>query len=144
MRKENLTWIQQYDLILGEEPMRRITIPSLIQKWVLTSTAKHQYFKFSDSKKDLKKKQKQKQTITHGWHILSGTLSNRLHRIIPMYPSNKTAVIPESLKVSSQKKVQKQFSRGALRKGCSENMQQIYRRTPMLESDFNKVAEQPY
>ena len=54
-----------------------------------------------------KKKPKQKQTKTHGWHILSGSLSNWLPRIIPMYPSNKTAVIPESLKVSSQKKVQK-------------------------------------
>ena len=29
------------------------------------------------------------------------------------------------------KGIQKQPSRGALRKRCSENMQQIYRRTPM-------------
>ena len=27
-------------------------------------------------------------------------------------------------------------------KGCSENMQQMYRRTPMPKCDFNKVGEQ--
>ena len=37
---------------------------------------------------------------------------------------------------------QKQPFRGVLSKRCSENMQQIYRRTPMLKCDFNKVAEQ--
>ena len=36
---------------------------------------------------------------------------------------------------------QKQPSRGILRKKCSENMQQIYRRTPMPKYDFNKVAK---
>ena len=36
--------------------------------------------------------------------------------------------------------VQKQPFRGVLRKRCSENMQQIYRRTTMLKCDFNKVA----
>ena len=36
---------------------------------------------------------------------------------------------------------QKQPSRGVLRKRCSKNMQQTYRRAPMLECDFNKVAE---
>ena len=35
--------------------------------------------------------------------------------------------------------LQKQPLRGAPRKRCSENMQQIYR-TPMLKCDFNKVA----
>ena len=35
---------------------------------------------------------------------------------------------------------QKQPSRGVLRKRCSENMQQIYRITPMPKCDFNKVA----
>ena len=37
---------------------------------------------------------------------------------------------------------QKQRSRGILSKRCSENMQQIYRRTPMPKCDFNKVALQ--
>ena len=35
---------------------------------------------------------------------------------------------------------QKQPPRGVLRKRCSENMQQIYRRTPKPKCDFNKVA----
>ena len=36
--------------------------------------------------------------------------------------------------------VQKQPSRGVPEKRCFENMQQIYKRRPMLKSDFNKVA----
>ena len=31
-----------------------------------------------------------------------------------------------------------------LKKGCNENMQQIYWRTPMSNCDFNKVALQLY
>ena len=40
--------------------------------------------------------------------------------------------------------VQKQPVRGILRKSYSENMQQIYRRTPMPKCDFNRVAKQLY
>ena len=40
--------------------------------------------------------------------------------------------------------VQKQPSRGAVKKRCFENMQQIYRITPMPKCDFNKVAKQVY
>ena len=40
--------------------------------------------------------------------------------------------------------VQKQPSRGALKKKCSENTQQIYGRTDMPKCDFNKVALQIY
>ena len=32
--------------------------------------------------------------------------------------------------------------RGVLKKRCSENIQQMYRRTPMPKCDFNKVAKQ--
>ena len=39
---------------------------------------------------------------------------------------------------------QKQPSRGFLIKRYSENMQQIYRRTPTPKCDFNKVALQLY
>ena len=35
---------------------------------------------------------------------------------------------------------QEQPPRGVLSRRCSENMQQIYRRTPMLKCDFNKNA----
>ena len=38
--------------------------------------------------------------------------------------------------------IQKQPSRSVLRKKCSENIQQFYRRTPMLKCDFNKVTFQ--
>ena len=39
---------------------------------------------------------------------------------------------------------QKQPSRGVLKKRCSENMQQIYMRTPMPKCNFSKVAKQLY
>ena len=37
-------------------------------------------------------------------------------------------------------KCQKQPFRGVLSKGCSENMQQIYRRTPIPKCYFNKLT----
>ena len=40
--------------------------------------------------------------------------------------------------------IQKQSSRGVSRKRCSENMQQLYRRTPMPKCDLNKVVLQLY
>ena len=40
--------------------------------------------------------------------------------------------------------LQKQPFRGVLVERCSENMQQIYRRTPMPKCDFNKTAKQLY
>ena len=40
--------------------------------------------------------------------------------------------------------LQKQPPRSVLRKRCSENMRQIYRRIPMPKCDFNKVALQLY
>ena len=39
------------------------------------------------------------------------------------------------------KETQKQPSRGVLRKRCSENMQQIYSRTPILKCDFTFTEE---
>ena len=36
---------------------------------------------------------------------------------------------------------QKQPFKGVLRKRCSENLQQIYRKTPMLKYDSNKTAQ---
>ena len=44
----------------------------------------------------------------------------------------------------SQGYIGKQPSSVVLRKRCFENMQQIYRETPMLKRDFNKVAKQLY
>ena len=42
------------------------------------------------------------------------------------------------------KEQQKQLPRGVPRKRCLENMQQIYRRTPMPKYDYSKVALQLY
>ena len=50
--------------------------------------------------------------------------------------SNKT---PRAYKCSNLK-IQKKSPRGVLRKRCSENMQQIYKRAPMPKSDFNKSS----
>ena len=38
--------------------------------------------------------------------------------------------------------MQKQPSRGALSEKCSENMQRMYRRTPIPKFNFNKIAKQ--
>ena len=46
--------------------------------------------------------------------------------------------------LASKLTCQKQPPIGVPRKKCSENMQQIYRRTPMPKCDFNKVALQLY
>ena len=40
--------------------------------------------------------------------------------------------------------LQKQPSTDVLKKTCSENMQLIYRRTPMSMCDFNKIAKELY
>ena len=40
--------------------------------------------------------------------------------------------------------IQKQPSRGVFERSCSENMQQVYRRTHMPKCDFNKFALQLY
>ena len=40
--------------------------------------------------------------------------------------------------------IQKQPSRGVLKKRCSENVRQNYWRTPMPKCDFIKVAKQLY
>ena len=45
---------------------------------------------------------------------------------------------------SFNSKLQQQLSRGVLRKKCSENMQQIYRRILIPKCDFNNVALQFY
>ena len=42
------------------------------------------------------------------------------------------------------KNLQKQSSRGVLKKRFSENMQQIYRGTPMPKCDFNNAAKKLY
>ena len=52
-----------------------------------------------------------------------------------------SGTIPVKLTIVTKNK---QPSASALKKRCSENMQQIYRRTLMLKCDFNKFAMQIY
>ena len=54
-------------------------------------------------------------------------------------PSWKWIILPLNLGI-----LLKQPPRGVLKKSCSENKQQIYRRTPMPKCDFNKVTLQIY
>ena len=56
----------------------------------------------------------------------------------------KKKLITEEIGSFLPVKIQKQPPRGVLKKWCSENMQQIYRRTPMSNCDFNKVPKQLY
>ena len=55
---------------------------------------------------------------------------------------NKETIGLQVLEVGSQRCFQKQPSKGLLIERFSKNMQQIYWRTPMPKSDFNKVALQ--
>ena len=47
-------------------------------------------------------------------------------------------------KIFMKWKHQKKPFKGGLKKRCSENMQLIYRKTPMLKCEFNQVALQLY
>ena len=51
---------------------------------------------------------------------------------------SRNTFFTEHLKTTACK--QKQLSRGVLKKKCSENMKQIYRRTSMPKCDFKKIA----
>ena len=50
----------------------------------------------------------------------------------------------ETRNTPSSKCTSEAASRRIHRKRCSENVQQIYRRTPMPKCDFNKIALQLY
>ena len=59
-------------------------------------------------------------------------------RAFPAFHSKRISI--KSAKIgNNQLQFQKQPPRDVLKKRCSENMQQIYRRTPMPKCDFNKV-----
>ena len=63
---------------------------------------------------------------------------------MPVSEENNSNVATQELKYISYQNIQKQTSRGVRKKRCSENMQQIYKRTPMPKCDFNKVAKSLY
>ena len=55
--------------------------------------------------------------------------------------SSKAFMVAISYKLTDSN-IHNKPPRGIPRKRCSENMRQIYRRTPMPKCDFNKVAKQ--
>ena len=60
-------------------------------------------------------------------------------------PASILIAIEETIRIMKEEhNTHKQPPGGVLKKRCSENMQQIYRRTPMPKCDFNKVALQLY
>ena len=63
---------------------------------------------------------------------------------MPVSEENNSNIATQELKYISYQNIQKQSSRGVRKKKRSENMQQIYKRTPMPKCDFNKVAQQLY
>ena len=72
--------------------------------------------------------------------IVTNDIVNILKNYFASTVSNlnlKPNLINKSKKLSY---IQKQTSRGVLRKRCTENIQQIYRRNPMAKCDFNKAA----
>ena len=57
-----------------------------------------------------------------------------------LYENEKCHVPIVVENIKQKAKSQKQPPGGVPRKRCSENRQQIYRRTPMAKRNFNKVA----
>ena len=80
----------------------------------------------------------QENTCLHEEHLFSqeNTFFTERLRWVRMYSGKKSG----SFK-NWKNKGQKQPSRCVLRKKCSENIQQIYRRTRMPKYDFNNVAK---
>ena len=78
------------------------------------------------------------------FHVSWNALETVFHEMLwkksfTVYPCLKCC-----FNISSHYYIQKQLSRTVLKKRCSENMQHIYRRTPIPKCDFNKVALQLY
>ena len=76
-----------------------------------------------------------------GW--IKANFLHQRHKILSMNSERKDTltfyfVIIKALLSSSR--VQEQPSRDVFNKRCSENMQQIYRKTPMPKCGFNEVA----
>ena len=78
-------------------------------------------------------------------YIVLTILSILVARLISLLNYNAWGLLKMTSKLYDNPKCnffQKQPSRAVLRKRCSENMQQICRRTPMPKCDFNKVTLQ--
>ena len=76
-------------------------------------------------------------------HLLAFNMAHSHFSCLPCRFLFSFKRLPSS-KGNARKYIQKQPSRSVLRKRYSENMPQIYGRTPMPLWDFNKVAKQLY
>ena len=70
-----------------------------------------------------------------GFNVIKKCFGN-LHKPLPQifHVSLQNETFPDELEIA---RVQKQPSRGVLRKRCPENVQRIYRRTPMSKCDID-------
>ena len=81
--------------------------------------------------------------VTSKFEAKSAALKSNFHVYLKHFSENKL-LESSFFEAMYLIKVQKQPPRGVPRKRYSENIQQIYRRTPMPKCDFNKVALQLY
>ena len=78
--------------------------------------------------------------VTFTEKILNGKLHfcAKLFIFLTLVRLHKPEMLDEIELICKYGNIQKQPTRGVLRKKCSENMQQIYRRTPMAKCDLLK------
>ena len=82
-------------------------------------------------------------SFLYGWLLLKVWIwqMSKQKILIAMMENNLVFVKGVHIKTQGKKLyIQKQPSRGILKKRCSENTQPIYRIKPMPKCDFNKVA----
>ena len=77
-------------------------------------------------------------TLSRYLAVLEAIYILQVHQCLTFIrPERKVKALTETLH-------HKQPSKGFLRERCSENMQNIYRRTPIPKRDFNNTAKQLY
>ena len=135
---QHTTWVQSlhYATLLGWAVLQRsrlglnMIIIITITKIIMTATI------FLESLR------------TKGLRLINVNIVNYCHKpikinLLPGFVSTCSSKYPPFLKKSffilKKQLVQKQLFRGVLRKRCSENLQQIYRRAPMPKRDFNFI-----
>ena len=82
--------------------------------------------------------------IAYFFALLTEIFNSALHKYFLKHLHSILITMPCNKDICFKLYMQKQPSRAVPRKRCSENMQQIYRRTPMPKWDFKKVAQKLY
>ena len=82
---------------------------------------------------------KLRRTVKQKWNKIIFLISNlQIPFLLSLLTSYEKEILVFWLEFNA---IQKQPPRAFPRKSCCENMQQLYRRTPMPKCDFNKVAK---